>query len=495
MKMKNKEDKMMPIYIFKMKNSFFILVLTLLVFTTSFSQSKKWTLEDCVNHALENNITIQQGELDLQQSELNKSDAIGNFIPSLNGSASHSWNIGLNQNITTGLLESQTTQFSSLGLSSNVIIYGGLRNINQLHKSNLEILASQYKLSNMKDDISLFVANSFLQILFNKEQLKIQKAQFEVAKQDLNRAIELIDAGVIPEGDALELKATLASQEQQIVNIENSILLSKISLAQTLLIDDYQNFDIVDVQYDVPLTDILNESPKRIIEKAKETRYDIKIAETNIELAEYDLKLAKGSFQPTLSGFYGYNTRASYSDRVIGVNRVPDGTNTAIGFVESTGETVVTPNFTSTPIIGGPDSVFDQFSLNDGHSFGFNLRVPIFNGFSVKNNVKRSRINLQRSKIQLEQASLDLETKVYQALNDAKGALKAYEAALKTMESRQQAFDYSKERYNIGLLNSFDYSQSQARYEQAQSEVIRTKYDYIFKLKVLEFYFGIPIMN
>lgn len=475
-----------------MKNS--LMLCSLFFVLSSFAQQKKWTLQECVNYALDNNISIAQSELDVQQNEINKKDAIGNFLPTLNGSGSHSWNIGLNQNITTGLLENQTTQFTSLGLSSNVTIYGGLRNINQLYQSNLAILASQYQLASMKDDISLLVANSFLQILFNKEQLKIQKAQFEVTKKDLERGIELVDAGVIPKGDVLELKATLASQEQQIVNAENSILLSKINLAQTLLIDDYQNFDILDTQYDVPLTTILNESPKAIIDKAKETRYDIKIAETNVELAEYDLKLAKGRLQPTLSGFYGYNTRASYSDRVIDVNRTPDGTNTTIGFVESTGQNVLSPNFTTTPVISGPDGLFNQFSLNDGHSFGLNLSVPIFNGFSAKNNIKRSDVNLQRSKIQLEQASLDLETKVYQALNDAKGALKAYEAALKTMEARQEAFDYSKERYNVGLLNSLDFSQSQARYEQAQSEVVRTKYDYIFKLKVLEFYFGIPIV-
>ncbi|GAA3601947.1 TolC family protein [Flavivirga amylovorans] len=462
---------------------------------SSFAQDKKWTLRECVDHALENNISIKQSGLDLELSELSKKGAIGNFLPTLSASGSHSWNIGLNQNITTGLLENQTTQFTSIGLSSNVPIYSGLRNINQLHRANLEILASQYRLSDMKDDISLLVANSFLQILFNKEQLKVQKAQYEVTNQELKRGIELVEAGVLPEGDVLELKATLASQEQQIVNAENSILLSKINLAQTLLIDDYQNFDIVEVEYNVPLTTVLSQPSKVIIEKAKENRYDLKIAEASVKLADYDLKLAKGSLQPTLSAFYGYNTRASYSDRILGVDRIPDGTNTTIGFVEGTGEAVLSPNFTSTSIIGGPDALLDQFSINDGHSFGLSLNIPIFNGFSLKNNVKRNSINLERSKNQLEQANLDLETEVYQALNDSKGALKAYEAALKTIDAREEAFNYSRERYNIGLLNSFDLSQSQARFEQAQSDVVRTKYDYIFKLKVLEFYFGIPITN
>ncbi|GAL65978.1 TolC family protein [Jejuia pallidilutea] len=478
----------------KLINNTIVLVLCF-VGAVGFSQQKKWTLLECVNYALENNISIQQSELDVQQNELNKKDAIGNFLPTMNANGNHSWNIGLNQNITTGLLENLTTQFTSFGLSSNVDIYNGLRNINQLHRSNLAILASQYQLADMKDDISLFVANAFLQILFNKEQLKIQQAQYEITNKDLIRTQELVDEGVLPRGDALELKATLASQVQQIVNTENALLLSKISLAQTLRIDDYENFDTMDVEYEVPLTNILDESPEAIIEKAKENRYDLKIADANVKLAEYDLKLAKGNLQPSVTGFYRYNTRASYSDRVLGVEATPDGTNSPIGFVEGTGETVLAPNFNTTRIIGGPDALFNQFSLNDGHNFGISLNIPILNGFSAKNNVQRNSINLKRSKNQYEQAKLDLETEVYQAMNDAKGALKTYEAAIKTEEARKEAFSYAKERYNIGLANSFEFSQSQARYEQALSEVIRAKYDYIFKLKVLEFYFGIPITD
>ena len=134
-----------------------------------------------------------------------------------------------------------------------------------------------------------------------------------------------------------------------------------------------------------------------------------------------------------------------------------------------------------------------QISDNKGRNFGLQLNIPMLNGFAQKNNVGRNKITVERSKNQLEQVRLDLETKVYQSYNDTKGALKAYEAALKTLDARNEAFKYSQERYNVGLLNAFDFSQSQNRLEVAQSEVIRTKYDYIFKLKVLEYYFGIPI--
>jgi len=438
-----------------MKKSIFILFV--LIGMASQAQVKKWTLRECVDYALENNISIKQSELDVKTSEINKKDAFGNFLPSLNASVSHSWSIGLGQDPVTFDAVNSTTRNLSGGISSGIDIYAGLRNINQLHRSNLGILASQYQLDKMKDDISLFVANSFLQILFNKEQLKVLQAQHEVSKQELSRTNELVEAGVLPRGDLLEIQATIATQEQQIVNAENAVLISKIQLAQILLIEDYKNFDTADVDYEVPPTNILNESPEAIVAKAKETRYDIKIAETNSKMAEYDLKMAKGAMQPTLRGSYSFGS-----------------------------------NYFTSQLFGTPD--FEtQISDNKNHNFGLQLSIPIFNGFAAKNNVSRSKVNLERSKNLLEQANLDMETTVYQAYNDTKGALKAYEAALKTLAAREEAYNYSKERYNVGLLNAFDFSQSQNRFEAAQSEVIRTKYDYIFKLKVLEFYFGIPI--
>ncbi len=437
--------------------------LTLILFTVfglvAQAQQKKWTLQECVDYALEKNISIKQSELDLKTSEINKKDAIGNFLPTLNANAGHSWSIGLGQDPVTFSAVNATTKNLSGGINSGINLYDGLRNVNQLHRSNLEILASQYRLDNMKDDISLLVANSFLQILFGKEQLKVLQGQNIVSTEELKRTQELVDAGVLPRGDLLEIQATLATQEQQIVNAENAVLLSKINLAQVLLIEDYEGFDIADVQYEVPPTSILNELPAVIISKAKETRKDILIAQTNAEIAEDNLKIAKGALQPTLRGSYSFSSNYFTS-----------------GLFD-------TPNFET------------QITDNKNHNFGVNLSIPIFNGFAGKNNVKRNQINLERSKIQLEQANLDLESTVYQAYNDTKGAKKAYEAALKTLTARKEAFTYSQERYNVGLLNAFDFNQSRTQLETAESDVIRTKYDYIFKLKVLEYYFGIPITN
>ncbi|MCV9928517.1 TolC family protein [Flavobacterium sp. LS1R49] len=475
-----------------MKNNKYIYLVFVLLFGASIqAQTKKWTLEECVKYALDNNISIKQSELDTQSAAIDKKGAIGNYLPSVNANASHSWNVGLNQNITTGLLENQTTQYSSVGASVGVDIYKGLRNQNTLRKANLSIVASKYQLKKMQEDISLNVANAFLQVLFNKENLKVQQEQLAISEKQHIRSDELVKAGTIPRGDLLDIKATVATGKQNVIIAENTLLISKLSLAQLLQLKEFEDFDVID---DTNINDgnsILSQSPVTIYEKAKEERTDLKIAKTNLEIAEKSVSIAKGAYQPTLSAFYNFNTRASYSDIVTGA--IPDADNPTkqIGFVQGTNQNVLQNNFT--PVLGSAAPILDQFKDNKGQSFGFQLSVPIFNGFSARNNVERSKVSLEKSKIELEQKNLDLQRNVYTAFTDAKGALNAHEAAVVALESRQGAYDYAKEKFAVGLMNAFEFNQSQTLLTNAQSEVIRTKYDYIFKVKILEFYFGIPI--
>ncbi len=456
------------------------------------AQSKQWTLEECVRYALDNNITIKLSELDVKNADIDKKDAFGKYLPSVNGNASHSWNIGLNQDVTTGVLRNQTTQYSSVGVSAGVDIYKGLQNQNAYRRSKLSIIASQYQLLKMQEDISLNVANAFLQILSYKEELKVKKEQLTIDEKRLARSEEMVNAGTIPRGDLYDLKATIATDQQGITVSENNLLISKLSLAQLLQLKEFADFDVVDDTNAKDENNIMAQSPIDIYNKAKETRTELKLAQTNLEIAEKNVAIAKGAYQPTLSAFYNFNTRASYSDVVRGA--VPNTANptSQIGFVEGTNQAVLQNNFT--PVLGGPAPIFDQFSDNKGQSFGFQLSVPIFNGFAVRNNVERNKVSLEKSKIDLEQKSLDLQRNVYTAFTNAKGALNTFESSTVTLEARQQAYNYAKEKYDVGLMNSFDFTQAQTLLTNAQSDVIRTKYDYIFKIKILEFYFGIPIV-
>jgi outer membrane protein TolC len=475
------------------KNSFYSLIVMLLCCLSSQAQTKIWTLKECVNYAIENNISIKQSDLDTQTATIDKRGAIGNFLPSLNANASHSWNIGLNQDITTGILQNKTTQFTSAGANVGVDIYKGLQNQNTLRRANLSIVAAKYQLLKMKEDIALNVANAFLQVLFNKENLKVQQAQLAINEKQLLRSKELVSAGTIPRGDLLDVKATVASDRQRVIAAENTLLISKLSLSQLLQLKDFENFDIVDDTNAKDENRILSQTPTAIYNKAKEGRTELKIANTNLEIAMKNLAIAKGTYQPTLQGFYSFSTRAAYSDRIVGV--VPNAVNptSTIGFVEGTNQNVLQPNFT--PVLGKHLPVFDQFDNNKGHSFGMQLSVPIFNGFAARNNVERSKVNLEKSKIALEQQNLDLQRNVYTAFTDAKGALNAHESSIVALDARQEAYVYAKEKYDVGMMNSFDFNQSQTLLSNAQSEVLRTKYDYIFKIKILEFYFGIPIIT
>lgn len=469
-----------------------ILITFCFYFTHSFSQDSnakvKWTLEACIKHAFENNISIKQSQLDIEDADINKNDAIGNFLPSLNFNASNNWNSGLTQDVVTGVLVNQVTRNFSTGGTVGINVFSGLRNWRTLQRSKLSQLASQYSLEQMEDDIALFVANSYLQVLVSKQTLQVLEEQNNITQQQIEQTEALIEAGTVPQGDILELQATNADEQQQIIVAKNDVKISLISLAQALLIDDYENFEIADDSYDIPVTDIINRDIDEIIEEAKQERYEVKVAETSVEIAEKNVEIAKGAYYPTLQGFLNYNTRESDRERVGFGGVDPDNPTRQIGFVESTGDPVVTQNFLTTAL--DPLPFIDQLWRNDGLTYGVQLNIPVFNGFATRNNVKRSQIDLERSRNQLKQTELDLEADVYQAYVDAQGAAKAYEAAVKSVEAQQNAYDFARERFDVGVSNAFDLSQSKTRLTNAQNRMVQAKYDFIFRIKVLELFFG-----
>ncbi len=462
-----------------------LLSLTTLILS---GQTKAYTLEECVLLALDKNISIKQSEIEIESAAIDRADAIGGFLPRISAQSQHIWNNGLSQNITNGLIENLTTQFSSFGGNIGLTIFNGNQNINQLSRANLNLISRQYQLDDMKDDISLFVANAYLQVMFNRELEQVQRYQLEITKEDLKRTQIRIDAGVLTQADIFEIEANLASQEQALVQAENNYRLSLISLAQLLLITDYENFEIADEDFEIPFSDILSQKPKDIYEKALTIRNDIKLGVANIEVTKKDISIAKGALMPSLTAFYNYNTRISYSDRFIQTGNLIES---PIGFVKGTGESVVTQF--SEREIAKPLSFGTQFGQNDGQSYGLSLNIPIFNGSSVRNNIKRRELNLRRVENQFEQTKLDLENTVNQAYLNTQGAIKFYEASEKTLRAREEAFQIAQNRFEAGVMNSFDFIQAKQRYQISASDIVRAKFDYIFKLKVLEFYFGLKL--
>ena len=385
-----------------------ILTISILLYNVDINAQERYTLKECVQRAIEKNISIKNSRLDLLNSSENKKTAIGNFFPSVNISGNHNWNSGLTQNITTGILENQTTQNSSVNMSVGLDIFNGLSNIRRLHRANLDVLARKYQLEDMKEDISLLVANSYLQILFNKEQLNIQESQLKVSKEEQTIANERYNSGVIPKGDLYEIEASFAKAEQNLVNAKNNYQISKMSLAQLLLFSDTENFEISDEDYDIPKTNILERNVDDIFKKALLNRNDIKLAKTNLDIALKDQQISNSAALPSIAGYYSYNSRV---------------------------------------IIDAPTSLKNQFDLNAGESIGLQINIPVLNGLTTRTNIKRSKINVMRSQNFLDQTKLDLENTINQSLNDAKGALKAYQAAKKTKLARETSYNYAKERF------------------------------------------------
>ncbi|TDS63579.1 outer membrane protein [Myroides indicus] len=461
---------------------------------STFAQNKKWSLDECINYAIEHNVQIKQYELEAQSAEINKQQNIGNFFPTINAEANHSWTISDQMNVTsltTSVADSKTFQASNFGISIGVDIYGGMQNQNKLVKSRLALVAARYQVQKMKEDVALNVVNSYLQVLFNKELIKTNKVQLEFDQNQEVKTQELVNAGVVPAGDLLDVQATVAAANQRLIASQNEWVMAKLNLAQLLQIDDYENFDISDSDYEIKDELISSYTANEIKERAFESLTDIKTAEINVETAEKDVRIAQGAYHPKLRGFYNFGTNIYYQDRIVGQEIL--SSTSPIGYVEGTNQTVMQQNRMT--VFGGPESFFTQFDNNKSSTFGLSLSIPIFNGMQVRNSVKLSKLALEQIQNEKEVAVLKLEQLVFKAYTDTESALKTFEASELTLNARERSLEYARERYAVGLINIFELNQNQNMYVAAQSDFLKSKYDYIFKTKILEYYFGIPLFK
>jgi len=472
------------------KKSILLLFFMLIAFVAN-AQKKAWTLESCVAYAVKHNITIKQAALEGEQAEIAKKGAFGAMLPSLNASSNYSWSRGLSQNITTGVLEQATNANNSIGLNAGLTLFSGFKNTNKLRKANLSLLASKYKYEKIVEDISLNIATAYLQVLFAKENLKSAQGQLAISQEEIQRTQDLIDAGVRPRGDLLDIEATISTNEQRLVSAENAVEMALLSLGQLLQLEDLSHFDIAAFDYELKPSEISTKDWKTIYEKAKENRPSLQVAANAIEIAKLNEKIAKGNRYPTLSAFYNWNSRYTNRNQITQYVLDSNHPTRTIGIVNTTGDAVVTPNYK--PVLGAADALFDQYKNNKGSSFGLSLRIPIFNGFATENSVKSAKIAVENAELRKTQESFNLARTIKTAYTDFQGAIKSYEAANKSFIAQKKALDYAKERYQLGLLNAFDYNQVKTRLITVEANLLQAKYTYLFKQKVLEYYYGLPL--
>ena len=301
------------------------------------------------------------------------------------------------------------------------------------------------------------MVNSYLNILFNKENLETAKVQYEFSKKQLNQVQELVDAGVQPEANIYDAQATLSRDLQSVTVAENNYELSLLTLSQLLQLP-FQGFDVKVIEIDNPSAELMYNDVTPILNYAFENRNEIKVAEKNIENSKIGTEISKSGFYPTVSAGYTLGSNVFFTN-----------------------------------LITTEESFFNQLNQQKGHRFNVNVSIPIFSRFQNKTAVARAKIQEENALLGLEQSKLALESNIQRAFTDAKSAFRAYEAAKVSLESQKLAFGNAEERYNIGMMNAFDLEQSRLRLVNAEASLINAKYDFVFKTKVLDFYLGKPI--
>ena len=430
----------------------------LLLGISSFAQQQKWTLKSCIDHALQHNISIKQTENTLLLNQQDIIAAKGQFLPSVNASASQGLSLGTSL-IAEGIFANRTSHSSNIGVNVSQNVFNGFKNIYNYKQSQLNLETNKLELNRIKDDISLNVVNAYLNVLFNKENLETAQAQLNFSKKQLAQVKDLVDAGVQPKANVYDAEATLSRDAQQVTIAENNFNLALLTLSQFLQVP-FQDFDVEVISIETPSEGLLYNEITPILNYALENRNEIKIAEKNIESAKLNTKISKSGYLPTVSAGYGFGANAFYSN-----------------------------------LVNNEAAFFDQLNDNKGHSFNLRLAIPIFSKFQNKTAVAKSQIQEKNSKLRLDQAKLDLESNIQRAYTDAQAAFKAYDAAKKTLASQELAFNNSKERFNIGVMTTFDLEQGRVQLINAKSSLINAKYDFVFKTKVLDFYMGKSLTN
>ena len=448
-----------------------LIVAFLCVSTIISAQNRLWSLEECIRYAIEHNISIKQLIIQKNVAEVDLNTAQMSRLPNLNASIGQNWNFGRTQ-VQSGLYENRSQSNSNLSVGSSIPIFTGFRIPNEIERSKLELETSVQNLAKAKEDLSLNVASLFLQVLFNKELLKINWEQLALAQTQIERTKALLEAGKIPESQLYDIEAQVANDKVLVIQAENNLRLALLDLAQSLELEQNSDFDIVTPVFGDVVTEFMSSvhPPQTVFENALQIKPAIKARELQVQSAEKTLAIAESGYYPTLNLSMGIGTSYYF---LYGKNysTLPNG------------EQILFTN----------DSFSNQFNNNMNETIGLSLSIPIFNRYSVKNQVRNARLNIDNQQLVLENAKKTLYKEIETAYLNAISAQEKYNAAQQAIKATSESFNYAKERYETGKSSVFEFNEARTRLMRSQSEEVQAKYDYIFRTKILDFYNGIPI--
>ena len=414
-----------------------------------------WTLDKCVSYAMENNLNIKLSKLNVDMAEINKLDSRFSMYPNLNASASQSNSFGRAINPFTNTYVSQNVSSVNLNASTNVTVFNGFSKINAFRGDKESLEAEKLTLEKSRNDIALFVINAYMNVLYTQDLVRVAKEQLDVTKSQLDRSEKNAAVGNATQGDVLNIKSQVATDELNVTTAQNNLDIAKLDLIQLLDRDPGEGFEVVRPEnVDQYLTANTFSNLKDVYSTAESTLPDVKILEYKYNAAKFNLAAAKGNLYPRLN--LGAGLGSDYAD----VN---------------------------------PSSFNNQINNNFSKFVSFQLSVPIFNGFSARNNVKRASIALTSADINRQQSKLTLSKNIQQAIADLRGAKMKYESTQRSNQSLKEAFKYSQQRFDVGLLNSVDYGLSKNNVAKSDADLIQAKYELILRAKLLDFYNGKPL--
>lgn len=447
-------------------------------------------LEECIDHAMLNNLQLRQVDLNVDRARYNKDRALADFLPSLNGGASYGFNFGRRIDPFTNQFATEQVESSNLFINASLTLFAGLTKINLHKQSKYAWLASQEDVNGAENDLRLNITTAYLNVLFARELLAIASNQLETTRQQVDRTGKLVDAGQLPRASLYDLESQMASEELNVVNAENDLNLSKVSLIQLLQMENVQPEDIAVTAPNVDELEptMLLVNPEEVYETTLSLMPEIQAAQYRIEGSKAGLAAAKGRYSPTLSfgaqigtGYSGLN----YGTRVVGYQPI------TIGQVLGSGDVVVTEQ----PIIvnEGVKSYGDQFRDNFNRNLAFNLNIPIFNGWQVRTAVKQAQIDLESAELSLLENKNALYQEIQRAHADAVASYKQFVSSKKAVEALRENYQYAEARFEQKTINAVEFFDFKTRLTNAESNLAQAKFNYLFRSKILDFYQGKPI--
>jgi len=486
--------------------------LTLLLFTflaaPAFSQTRTnddvmvLTLQESINRAIKNNISVRQTELQVLSNQVALTQSKADFAPSLNANTSVSYSVGRTINQFSNEYVDRPVQQQNMGLTTNLPLFTGLQRLNTLKQNRVDLQGSQFDLEASKDQVTLNVIQAYTQILFNLELLETAELQRQTTELQLQRTDKLVEAGSLPVANRLQLEAQLASDDLNVVNAENDLELARLNLKQLMQLPESQPIEIVIPELPDPSLDILPPSATAVYDAAVQQWASIRGTALQVESARYGLAVAKGGHYPSISLSAGIFSQ--YSS--IAPDQIPRAGTENITQVIPTGNFLEVPGGLIPDVPGGTripvltetqipnefteNTYLNQLDFNFRRFVSIDMRIPIFNNWQVRSGVANARLNLESARLEEINQQNQLRQTIEQRYLDARVQAKSYTANLQRVASLEEAFRNTETRYRIGAIDAVDFNQAQNDLNQAESDLIRAKYNYIFSLKVLDFYQG-----